>query len=128
MQPALPPGLHITHIETAELHAPALQTILDASEFELTFLEPIHDLDQRVSNLLSATSLPRRRRDKDYDLRPLIQTLEVLPATDTHLPRLLARLSAQASATGRPEELLEALGVDPTAARVLRVRLIFFAG
>jgi len=128
LQPALPPGLQITQIEITDLHAPALQTILDASEFEITFLESIPNLDERVSALLAATSLPRRKRDKDYDLRPLIQAVEYLPATDSGLPRLLVRLSAQASATGRPEELIEALGLDPTTARVQRVRLIFFPG
>jgi len=128
LQPALPPGLQITQIESTDLHAPALQTMLDASEFEITFLEPIPELDERVRDLLTASSLPRRKRDKDYDLRPLIQALELLPATETGLQRLFVRLSAQASATGRPEELIEALGVDPTLTRVQRVRLVFFTG
>ena len=37
--------------------------------------------------------------------------------------RLLIRLAAREGATGRPEELLEALGVDPMAVRIERTKL-----
>ncbi|HNR46619.1 MAG TPA: hypothetical protein PKO03_06090 [Anaerolineaceae bacterium] len=38
--------------------------------------------------------------------------------------RLSARLSVRDGATGRPDELLAALGLDPFGARIVRVRLI----
>jgi radical SAM-linked protein len=127
LQPALPPGLKVSQIEEADPHAPSLQTELEASEFHITFLEPVPNLAERCTALLQATCLPRRRRDKDYDLRSLIQKLELLPPDPHGNQRLVVQLSAQQSATGRPEEVIDALDASPEAARVHRTRLIFQA-
>jgi hypothetical protein len=39
---------------------------------------------------------------------------------------LYMRLAAREGATGRPEEVLESLGLDPTAARIERTALILY--
>ena len=125
LQRALPPGLQITQIETVDLRLPALQTELEASEFHLTFLEPFPELVERAEALLSTPSLPRHRHERDYDLRPLILDLHTLPPDSSGHPQLSLRLAARAGATGRPEEVLAALGYDPQLARVHRTRLFF---
>jgi len=125
---SIPPGLEITAIEAVELKSPALQTLVQAAVYRVTLLDPIdaEELTGRVEALLSAASLPRERRGKTYDLRPLIETLSVEPASADQPDMLLhMQLSAREGATGRPEEVLEALGLDPLAARVRRVELIF---
>lgn len=70
---------------------------------------------------MAATSLPRERRGKAYDLRPLIESLEA----DSSRARIQVRLAARQSATGRPEELLDVLGISLEDARIVRNRLIF---
>lgn len=125
MQRAAPPGLAIHQVEVVEAKAPTLQTILQASEFVITLLEPVPDLEKRIARLLQASSLPRQRRGKDYDLRPLVLLLEGMPPDDQGRERLCAQLVAREGATGRPEELLTVLEIDPLAARVHRQRLIF---
>ena len=125
LQPALPPGLRLVQIESVDLHLPALQTVLEASEYRLVFLEPFPALEERLSELLSAVSLPRRWRERDYDLRPLVLDIHLLPADSTGLTQLSLRLSAREAATGRPEEVVSALGRDPNLARVHRTRLLF---
>lgn len=122
---ALPPGLKISTIQPVELRAPTLQTELYASEFRITFLEPQPELPHRCTELLSASQILRQWRDKAYDLRPRILGLEMLPPDEDGRPRLLARLSARESATGRPEEVIAALGAAPEQARVHRTHLIF---
>jgi radical SAM-linked protein len=125
LQPALPPGLQLVQIESVDLHLPALQTVLEASEYRLVFLEPFPALEERISALLSATNLPRRWRERDYDLRPLVLDIHLLPADSAGLPRLSLRLSAREAATGRPEEVISVLGRDPNLARVHRTCLLF---
>ena len=125
LQPVLPPGLQLVTIESVDLHLPALQTVLEASEYRLVFLEPFPALEEHVSALLSASSLPRRWRERDYDLRPLVLDIHLLPADSAGLPQLSLRLSAREAATGRPEEVVSALGRDPNLARVHRTRLLF---
>lgn len=134
LQRALPPGLQVTQIETVDLRLPALQTELEASEYYITFLEPFPDLPERVQTLLSAASLPRQWRERDYDLRPLVLDLQLLPEGSSYPPdgsphpQLSLRLAARAGATGRPEEVIAVLGCDPQLARVHRTRLLFRAG
>jgi radical SAM-linked protein len=120
-----PPGVEILNVEAMDSKAPTLQTLVDASEFTVTFLDPLPELDARLNEVLAAGVLPRRRRGKDYDLRPLIQSIERLPDDEAGRQRLRLRLSAREGATGRPEEVILALGGVPEAARVHRERLIF---
>ena len=126
LEKAAPPGIQIQEIEEVDAHLPALQTVVDSAEYEITLLEACPGLDERLAELLDRASLLRQRRGKDYDLRPLIGSVERLENDPrTGFPRMRAVLAAREGATGRPEELLEALGVDPLAARVHRTKLNF---
>jgi radical SAM-linked protein len=119
----LPPGIRIHSLEEIDLKAPAQQTQVQSAEYWVTLLDPLPDLDARLTRIVSATSLPRQRRGKSYDLRPLIESIRRLPDGTDGLPRLEMRLAARESATGRPEEVLAELGVAIEAARVHRVQL-----
>jgi radical SAM-linked protein len=124
---ALPEGVDLLHIENVDLHAPPLQTQVHASEYEATLLDPFdaEELGQRIHSILESPSLIRERREKSYDLRPLIEDLHLLSPTRTNLLRLFMRLSAREAATGRPDEVIITLGLEPTAVRVERTALIF---
>jgi radical SAM-linked protein len=128
LEKAVPPGIEIVSVEELDPRLPALQTQVQSSEYEITLLDHTLKLDERIRDLLSCSSLPRERRGKIYDLRPLIEELSCLTDDAQGRPRLLVRLAARASATGRPEEVLAALNVSPEAARVHRTKLIFEPG
>ena len=118
----LPSGLQVTAVETVDERAPALQTQVESAEYEVTLTEPVDpsELRQRVDSVIGAKALPRERRGKTYDLRPLIQELSVLGDNEVFM-----RLSARESATGRPEEVLDVLGIAFETTRVESARLIF---
>jgi radical SAM-linked protein len=120
---ALPPGMRIHTLETVDPHAPALQTQVLAAAYQVTLLDPLPDLGERLEKINSAESLPRQRRGKPYDLRPLIEAIHPQPPDPSDLPRLTMKLSAREAATGRPEEVLAELGIGIEAARVHRVQL-----
>jgi radical SAM-linked protein len=127
IQASAPPELEIQKCTLIPLSEPALQTQVQSSEYLATPLDPLSEggLSQAVVQLLSATQLPRERHRKPgtpgklYDLRPLIEALEIQPG-----PALFMRLSAREGATGRPEEVLAALGEDPASWRVERLKLL----
>lgn len=125
LREAAPPGIQIQEVASVPLRAPTLQTLVDAADFEITFLEPVPDLVRQVENLLTAESLPRRRRGKDYDLRPLILDAQILDRDEEGRQRLWVRLAAREGATGRPEEVVTATGEVPEHVRVHRIGLIF---
>jgi radical SAM-linked protein len=122
---AAPPGIRIVAIQQIDLHEPSLQTVLESSEYTITFLERLPNLETRVQEILAAEELPRERRGKMYDLRPLIVEMHALPDKERGLQRLYARMTAQEGATGRPDELLAVLGANQIATRVHRTGLIF---
>jgi radical SAM-linked protein len=121
---AAPPGIRIQGIESMDERAPTLQTMVEASEYTLILGEQLPDLDAQLQALIQAESLPRQRRGKDYDLRRLVLDLKRLPNCEDGRQRIYARLKAQEGATGRPEEVLETLGVDPLSVRVNRDCLV----
>jgi len=133
LQAAAPPGLGVIRIDEVEEQGPALQTQVIAAEYRVTLRQPPaeDELAGRLEALLASATLPRQRRGKAYDLRPLIEAAALLPPdVDGTAPgaRVLAlRLSARAGATGRPEEVLEALGIPPEDCLVERVRLVMQA-
>ena len=122
LRETIPPGIEISAIEEIEPNIPKIPNLVDSADYSVELLDPVLDLDRRISETLAAESLPRERRNKTYDLRPLIEDLRVV-STIEGMPNLEMRLAARNGATGRPEEALLALGIDPNSARVHRKRL-----
>jgi len=119
LKEAAPPGIKIHEIEEIDPQTPKIPNLVDSAQYDVTLLEPVTDLERRVSGVLDAETLPRERRGKTYDLRPLVEEIQI-PKAD----HLALQLAARSGATGRPEEVLLALGIDPVAARVHRTALI----
>jgi radical SAM-linked protein len=126
IQSAVPSGLQVMDVQTVDEKLPALQTLVERADYEASLTEPVEpdDLARRVAALLQESTLPRERRGKTYDLRPLVEDLTVATGPQGE-PCLHMRLSARAGATGRPEEVLDQLGIPAETARIERVRLIF---
>jgi radical SAM-linked protein len=122
----LPRDIQVTNVESVDERAPALQTQVVSAMYDVRLTEPIDgsDLTRKVEEMMSAETLPRERRGKSYDLRPLIEMLSVVTAANGMVWLRMA-LSARDGATGRPEEVLNALGIEPEYTHVERTRLIF---
>jgi radical SAM-linked protein len=122
----LPPDIHVTHVENVDEREPALQTQVLSAEYNVHLTEPVEgfDLTRKVEGMMMAETLPRERRGKVYDLRPLIEKLDVITEADGKV-WLQMKLAARDGATGRPEEVLNVLGIEPEYTRVERTRLIF---
>ncbi|HZU77504.1 MAG TPA: TIGR03936 family radical SAM-associated protein [Dehalococcoidia bacterium] len=128
LQMQLPPSMDITHIEEVEVGAPSLQSTVRAAEYALR-LAPDTDvtaLQQRIDAFLTAASVPwEHRRDKDvkrYDLRPLVESLELRQGGAG--AELVALLRAEEGGTARPDQVAAALGLSERLDGVHRVRLL----
>ncbi len=120
----MPPGIEILQVEAVPLSEPALQTRTAVSVYRVTLLDPPPpDLAARVAELLAAKTWlqvrQRGRKRKEYDLRPLILDITL----DETGGQLTMRLRQEMERTGRPDETLHALGIDPLAARIHRQQL-----
>jgi radical SAM-linked protein len=127
LKPALPPGLEINEIRIVDPREPSIPTQVQSSDFVATLLDESSQtgLAEKISAILSETSILRERRGKTYDLRKLIETLELTTPDEKGRPQIFMRLTARESATGRPDEVLSALGIEVVCARVERTALIY---
>lgn len=127
LQNAVPIGLKILKVEEIDESSPPLQTQVIAGEYEVTIYDEIEEakLTQSLETVTGAESLLRERRGKPYDLRPLIEELRRIEPDEEGHPRLFMRLTSLPSATGRPEEVLDALGIQYEGTRVERAKFIF---
>jgi radical SAM-linked protein len=127
----LPSGLQVVSVEQVDERAPALQTQVESAEYEVTFTESIDEsgLQRKIDSVLESEAIPRERRGKMYDLRPLIEELSLTPphllVGDGPELRVFMRLAAREGATGRPEEVLDVLGILFEGTRIERTRLVF---
>jgi radical SAM-linked protein len=127
LQATLPEGIHVLSVEQVEERAPALQTQVVSAEYEVTLSGSVDgsDLKRRVDSVMEAESILRSRRGKEYDLRPLVESLTSVSSPEGRGEKIFMKLSAKEGATGRPEEVLDVLGISHEETRIERTRLIF---
>ncbi len=131
LRDALPPAAQLIRVEEVDPREPSLQSRVCAAEYRayVQTQEAEYTLTERVQALLSAHELSRRyvRHGKPpvmYDLRPLLLELRLLGRTEEEAIFWM-RLRAEPGATGRPDEVLDALGLADAPRRVVRERIIF---
>ena len=127
---SMPPGIGVRMVGEVPLNSPSIQQQMAESIYQVRFLDPIEEagLRSRVADLVAAESIVREKvrgkgnKPQVIDLRPLILAMDVQRNEDGEL-LLILRLVQTASQTGRPDDMIAALGVDPLNTRVHRVGL-----
>ncbi|MBN1313927.1 MAG: DUF2344 domain-containing protein [Anaerolineales bacterium] len=113
------PGLLITNVQMVDPAEKTLQSQLLSIEYRVT-LDITKDLEEKITALLAADTIPLIRRGKSYDLRPLLESIRIIDKITLEI-----RLMAKPGKTGRPDQVLEALGLDPLSIPIHRTRLVF---
>jgi len=126
LRTAAPPGLIVEAVWPVPAGTPPLQREVSSCEYQvdLAAAADAARLKDAIQRLLSSDSLPRERRGRSYDLRPLVERLTLEVAERSEPPRLVMQLAAREGATGRPEEVLLELGLDPLAHVPHRARVL----
>jgi len=135
LQGTLPTGIQVTSVETVDEKSAPLQTQVESAEYEVTLTDAAtgSDLKRKINSVMEAKSIIRERRGKTYDLRPLIEELKILESNGSPLvqerapalQKIFMRLAAREGATGRPEEVLDMLGIAFEGTRIERIHLLF---
>ncbi len=118
---AVPPGILIGEIlEIEDIHGPKLPSLVQAASYQVELPGTHPELLRKINGLLKSKTLPRIRKEKEYDLRPLIKDLS--PSKNDQ--QVYMTLSLLPGAAGRPDEVLAALDISPTKARICRTEII----
>lgn len=130
MAAKMAPGIELSSVREVDLREPALQNLVQEAVYlaKITGSPGRQHVVAAIARFLSASSIIRERRGKTYDLRPLVHELTLSePAggvADSEGLVLSMRLSMLPGKTGRPDEVVDALGLDPLDARIHRQHLI----
>jgi radical SAM-linked protein len=116
----IPDGFKIIDICEVIKNEPTLTVQVVSTQYRIDFLENINEIDlsNNIKSLLDKEHVLRKRRNKEYDLRPLIEELKLKEAGGKWV--VTTRLSARQGATGRPEEVLSELGIPFEETRITR--------
>jgi radical SAM-linked protein len=132
---ALPPGAAISAVEEVPLKAPSLQGLLIGADYTILIYAEPHELtsasiQHAIDKFLATAEIWRERERKGskytYNLRPLILELSYLgydSLEETH--RIHLRVQQRPGATGRPDEVVDELGLNRFARTLQRDRLYF---
>ncbi len=125
LAPVLPVGLMVKEVRSVDPKGPAMQTQVVATRYRVSveWEEPAEDIEARIEQALAEEELPHERRGKRYNLRPLIEELRLEEARGDEVV-LGMQLSARPGATGRPEAVVDVLGMGDAFARYTRTALI----
>ncbi len=130
LQAQCPPGFAVLRVEEVPLDLPSLQSQVRGAEYtvhlERAFLPP--DWRQRLDAFMAADEVWREKRRKKkivrYNLRPLIRELRITDEDEAWVT-LYVLVRNEEGATGRPDEILAALGWDDVPRRIERTRILF---
>jgi radical SAM-linked protein len=124
---SLPEGIKLNSIEEVPENQKALNGLAESAEFivKLKYLtiDP-KSLEKSIQTLLTKKIVERERHNKHYDLRPLIITLEAHDSGEIH-PQIYMHLLAKSGASGRPDEVIKELGIDPALCEIERIKINF---
>jgi radical SAM-linked protein len=129
LEPAMPPGLSVVSVTEVPRRDPALATLFEQAHYRIA-LEGIErkEVDSRVIELMGKSEVPIEFRRKTFDLRPLVGSLSLLPTSSEqpnviHLDTVLLR--DERGRTGRPDALIQALGLESYVRQMVRQELVF---
>jgi radical SAM-linked protein len=127
------PGIEVYRTAEVPIDAPSLQASTAESFYIATPLDfvDMNKLREGIEAILTADTLLREREHKGklkgYDLRPLILNLH-LAELDDGVAQIHLHLLLQPSLTGRPDEVLLALGLEPLDCHIHRTRIVLQDG
>ena len=127
LQKNLPAGIDLISIEEIPDNHKALNGLADSAEYTITLLDGGLDpakLQGSLNDLMDRVTIERERNKKRYDLRPLILGLKLINSGISNM-QVQMHLLARSGASGRPDEVIKELGIDPAACDFVRTVIHF---
>lgn len=120
-------GIEILDIRLINENEPSLQSRLSSVKYRATLPDDTQSdhVESQIQTILGEESIILERRGKNYNLRPLIEDCTLSINSESGQTEIMMTLSARPKATGRPEEVLKVMGIDPNFVKIEREEIIF---
>ncbi len=118
------PGVEILTVAEILSKQKSLQALVQSVKYTASqfYVENNHPVPMSLEDFLAQESIIRTRRKKEYDLKSMI--LELSQTNDNTGLTYSMHLTALPGLSGRPDEVLLALGHDPNHFRIIRTKII----
>ena len=126
-----PHGLTILDVESVPIKAKLPQSTMREATYRVMLQteQPVQAVQQAIETLLTRDTIPRERRGKrnrqvTYDLRSLVHDIRVAAADS---PRYTLQMVVRSGShgAGRPEEIIDELGLDVSRYTIHREELVW---
>lgn len=120
LEPVMHPGMRLVEIELVDLKDKPLQVQICGAEYNVSLpAELLPGLGEKVSAILAQPEILLDRKGKQVDIRKFIFDIQLNQADNL----LTMHLSAGEGTTGRVDEVLGLLQIDPLDCLVERTRI-----
>ncbi len=127
LEGALPPGIEISSLESIDIAIPKLQTQTISSTFIISIFDKVSNLEKIVEETLDTDEIIlekfRKGKLRRKNLRETIIGLRILADNKLGEQGLEMILRAEEGKTGRPDDLLGKMGIDPLATKIIRTNI-----
>ena len=123
----LPEGIEIQLVEPIDGQKKSISSSATHADFKVlvdTDAVNCDELKTSLEKLLDCQAIIREKNNKQYDLKPLILSIQMGKEMDGKCV-LEMRLSAHPSTTGRPDEVMKELGLDLADCEIERLGVHF---
>lgn len=119
----VPGGINLKNIQKIDESEKPLPNRIESADYEVRILNghpEMESLHIKIQEFMGKHSIIRKRREKEYDLRPLVKFLGVSQGDKR---ALCMQLRAEPGKTGRPDEVLDELGLDLSDCLIIRKKI-----
>lgn len=125
----LPEGIKVLQVHPIPIEKPSLQALIEQAEYEVAIKtdKTEDEIHLNIDNLLSLEELPwqeqKQEKIKEYDLRVLIIDIKLIELKEG-ICLLHMALVCNNKGSGRPEQILKALGFEEYPRKINREKLL----
>ncbi len=118
------PGIEVRHIEEIDLSAPPIQMRVCGARYRIQFPSQESDgLDGKLGDLFNKEEIVVERKNKPVNIRPFLIDYELAKENPHEGTILNLHLAAGENHTGRVDEVLDLIQIDPLGCLVERTLL-----
>lgn len=123
----LPIGIVVESVKKVALNESSLQSRVYSASYLIRNIqsESVLQLPERINEIINSTSIQIEKKGRYINVRDLIKNVRLQNISNTDKTEILMDLKHMPGKTGRPEDILQLIGIDPREVRIIRVRLYY---